>query len=341
MNTSGRRPWGLLAILACTVGACDDQRLVSPTPTPTLLPIRPAGGLQVQDIGNTRSGADIEVRFDASQDDALVSAYRVVMVGGEQTLSGSASALGHTYFELVPPGPGRRTVRLTTQSTDARGLPIVEGEWYRAFVVTVPKDTASLALSASELSRTLIPIDTDSPRPGCGGYPDWSTSGYVLPYPAGTEYRVMQGNCSPWTAGHHVGKNGGAPRYAYDISMPIGTPVSAIRGGTVVFIKEDRPNYEPLPGNSLWIDHGDGTLGFYAHLDQGGVLVSMGQEVEAGELVARSGASGGLIGGWEHLHFAVHECTNVVQCPSLPLTFSNTSSNPRGLEFGVIYPAHE
>jgi uncharacterized protein YaiE (UPF0345 family) len=60
----------------------------------------------------------------------------------------------------------------------------------------------------------------------CGPYPEWQTSAYVLPYPAGSTYSVLQGNCT--NATHR-----GPLKYSYDFSMPVGTTVTAARAGVV------------------------------------------------------------------------------------------------------------
>jgi hypothetical protein len=58
----------------------------------------------------------------------------------------------------------------------------------------------------------------------CGPWPDWSSSLYRLPYPAGQEYRVNPANCSG--EGHS-----GFWKHGYDFAMPI--DVTASRAGTV------------------------------------------------------------------------------------------------------------
>jgi hypothetical protein len=67
----------------------------------------------------------------------------------------------------------------------------------------------------------------------CGGFGDWSTSPYVLPFPTGAGYLVDQANCSPPGNGHR-----GVARYGYDFLMPIGTRVTAARAGVVVHMEE-------------------------------------------------------------------------------------------------------
>jgi murein DD-endopeptidase MepM/ murein hydrolase activator NlpD len=55
--------------------------------------------------------------------------------------------------------------------------------------------------------------------------------------------------------------------------------------------------------NYVRILHADGTMGLYAHLEEGGVLVQVGQHVRAGQEIGLSGNTGFTTG--PHLHFAV------------------------------------
>src|SRR5579884_4076416 len=50
---------------------------------------------------------------------------------------------------------------------------------------------------------------------------------YKLPYPGGLSFDVCQGN------NHIGGTHTGAAAYAWDFCMPVGTAVTAARGGTV------------------------------------------------------------------------------------------------------------
>ena len=62
----------------------------------------------------------------------------------------------------------------------------------------------------------------------CGPWPDQATSPYILPYPPGETWTVTQGNCSA-TFGHRP--EAPASRHAYDLGMPIGSPLLAMRDG--------------------------------------------------------------------------------------------------------------
>lgn len=84
-----------------------------------------------------------------------------------------------------------------------------------------------------------------------------------------------------------------------DIRAAIGTAVHAVARGRVDYVSEDYSSY----GQIVIVNHGDGFYTLYAHLSE--ILVSVGQEVTAGQVIARSGDSGSLKGSI--LHFEVRK----------------------------------
>jgi murein DD-endopeptidase MepM/ murein hydrolase activator NlpD len=159
----------------------------------------------------------------------------------------------------------------------------------------------------------------------CVGYPPAVSSPYVLPYPVGLSYAVAQGNCSGY--GHS-----GFWKFSYDFAMPMGTVVTAARGGLVFVAVESNPDTGPhdmtVPPNLVLVRHDDSTVAVYSHLMQGGVRVRVGERVIAGDTLALSGNSG-YTGGFPHLHFSIHACDRlpgfvpVPDCPALATTFAN------------------
>lgn len=81
-----------------------------------------------------------------------------------------------------------------------------------------------------------------------------------------------------------------------DWGVPTGTAVKASSGGVVI-----RSGWFSTYGICVDIQHPNGTMTRYAHLSK--TLVSVGQTVEQGEQIARSGNTGNSTG--PHLHFEI------------------------------------
>ena len=73
--------------------------------------------------------------------------------------------------------------------------------------------------------------------------------------------------------------------------------------------------------NLITVDHGDGTIGWYLHLRQGGSFVKPGQRVRQGEAIGASGNVGMSL--LPHLHFDVTDDGGVL----LPVTFADVASD--------------
>lgn len=84
-----------------------------------------------------------------------------------------------------------------------------------------------------------------------------------------------------------------------DISVPRGTEVIATAPGRVTKIK--RSDVQAGYGNFIEIDHGNGYVTRYAHLEE--LRVKLYQKVERGTIIATSGNSGGSIA--PHLHYEI------------------------------------
>ncbi|WP_262423976.1 M23 family metallopeptidase [Brachybacterium sp. Z12] len=80
-----------------------------------------------------------------------------------------------------------------------------------------------------------------------------------------------------------------------DFGASCGTPVSAAQSGTVVAVE-----YNNASGNRVKIDHGNGVITGYYHLQ--GFNTSVGATVSAGETIGTVGSTGRSTGC--HLHFA-------------------------------------
>ncbi len=165
----------------------------------------------------------------------------------------------------------------------------------------------------------------------CGPFPDWETSEYVLPYPVGAIYAVVQGNCSGFGHSNHH-------KHGYDFAMPLGSEITASRVGTIFQVRDLFQNGQTIPGqeNFVKIIHEDGKISAYSHLSPG-ILVTTGQVVEAGHLLGLSGNTGNT-GGFPHLHFYLTPCSEPTSgCGTLPVNFRNTRPNSFGLGSGTGY----
>lgn len=92
-----------------------------------------------------------------------------------------------------------------------------------------------------------------------------------------------------------------------DFVAPTGTPAVAAASGVVLAAE-----FHPAFGNMVDVDHGDGLLSRYAHLDR--VDIKPGQMVRRGERIGLVGSTGRSTGS--HLHFEVR-MLGVAQNPSV------------------------
>ncbi|WP_308467352.1 peptidoglycan DD-metalloendopeptidase family protein [Rathayibacter soli] len=86
--------------------------------------------------------------------------------------------------------------------------------------------------------------------------------------------------------------------YGIDIGAPGGSPIYAAHDGTVQYA-----GWNGTCGYTVQINHGGGITTEYCHIMPGGIMVGIGQQVGAGQPIARVGMTGAATG--YHLHFEV------------------------------------
>lgn len=132
-------------------------------------------------------------------------------------------------------------------------------------------------------------------------------SGFKIPAKGVTtgdfgDIRYINGSSS--VSGYH---------YGIDYANSLNTPIYSTAKGTVVFA-----DFLPATGNAVLIDHGQGVISEYMHLESFNVKV--GDQVDQSTVIAYMGTTGYSTG--VHLHFEIHVHT-VVMNPYLFLENDN------------------
>ncbi|WP_246159992.1 M23 family metallopeptidase [Microbacterium rhizomatis] len=129
---------------------------------------------------------------------------------------------------------------------------------------------------------------------GGGGGGGGGGSGWVRPNwgeeSSGYGYRYVQCGNGYCSSGFHEG---------VDLAAGCYSSIVAATAGTVVYA-----GYNGGYGNYIKIDHGGGIATGYGHIAPGGIYVSYGQWVNAGDQIAAEGNTGNSFGC--HLHFEVY-----------------------------------
>lgn len=111
-----------------------------------------------------------------------------------------------------------------------------------------------------------------------------------------------------------------------------GNPVVAPADGVVVAASDGHrdhhrtgglldPRQRDVRGNYITIKHADGEYSLLAHLQEGSLTVSEGDQVERGDHVARCGHSGNSTE--PHLHFQLQDSPSFFRAIGLPIRFTD------------------
>jgi murein DD-endopeptidase MepM/ murein hydrolase activator NlpD len=101
---------------------------------------------------------------------------------------------------------------------------------------------------------------------------------------------------SPFGLKRYFNKQARKPHSGLDIAAPKGTPIIAPADGIVISTGDYFFN-----GNTVFIDHGQGLITMYCHMDRIGI--KEGTQVQTGDVIGNVGLTGRVTGA--HLHWSV------------------------------------
>jgi murein DD-endopeptidase MepM/ murein hydrolase activator NlpD len=121
---------------------------------------------------------------------------------------------------------------------------------------------------------------------------------WVLPISGGFRLTAGFGAYGLWSSSHT----------GQDFACAYGTPIHAVGDGKIIFAA-----YDGSYGNKIAIEHEDGTVTWYAHMDS---FVRTSGFVKAGDIIGRVGMTGNTTGPHVHLEVRPHD-----GAPVPPLTW--------------------
>jgi murein DD-endopeptidase MepM/ murein hydrolase activator NlpD len=223
-------------------------------------------------------------------------ALRLGTLGSAAVLVGVAF-LGVLYFPVVRaaarvPGLERKVARLEAENAMVRQL-------------SLALDSAEMryeqlrSMIGADIVRDPLAATSNLPlapalRARVGGEPTPPGPGPTVPreWPLAERGYVTRGQVQLGAAGRDE------PHPGLDIAVPLGTQVRASGGATVNQIGDD-PEY----GLYVLLDHPEEYQTMYGHLSR--IIVTDGQNVEAGEVIGLSGNTGRSTA--PHLHFEIRQ----------------------------------
>ena len=158
------------------------------------------------------------------------------------------------------------------------------------------KEFTSVDTCVSELyEKKVVVRRTTYSAPSASNYSTGTSSGYV-------DIGISLINPVSGVITSRYGSNDSVRSHAHsglDIAAPYGTPIKAAASGTVTYSGNAGDGF----GNYVIISHGNGVTTVYAHCSQ--LLVSAGQTVSQGDIIAKVGSTGNSTGN--HLHLEVRK----------------------------------
>jgi len=125
-----------------------------------------ASNVSGSDIGNNGNGSDLEITFDAAQDESTVDRYRIMVVKETNAtsfdLTAAQAVTTLNYTTVVPNGNSNYSKILTAIAKDVDGDLIAENVNYQAFILSTSNGSSSTNDSLSDPSTTFVLLDSNS-----------------------------------------------------------------------------------------------------------------------------------------------------------------------------------
>lgn len=249
---------------------------------------------------HTKELADAKSRLEDTQ---------VAVAAKHDQLSSLGSTLTTQNNQLTVTKSAQQTLLAQTKNQEST---------YQAIIAEKKAQEAQFERTLSDLQAQLAPVSTASIPAVGSGILSWPVSAAFIASCAGkasalgNPYCITQyfGNTS--FAQAHASVYNGMGHDGIDIGMPIGTPVLAALGGTVLGtgntdIKSPSGQMCYSFGKWVMVQHPNGLATLYAHLSS--IEVTTGQAVTTGTELGLSGMTGYATG--PHLHFGVYAAAGV------------------------------
>lgn len=185
-------------------------------------------------------------------------------------------------------------------SFDDTGEPVDRGsEDHAAEPKATNPDVAAVA--ASLIARWPMPVwdgvPLDEVYPSLRGWIHPVTNApEMVPESSGRKFGALrEGIMRPECGAGHCG---------VDLDGPRGRPMVAVAAGRVVRVEHSEMGRDGRSGRYVRIEHADGTLTAYMHLDVIADGMSVGDRVDAGQYIGTLGASG-ILASAPHCHFTL------------------------------------
>jgi murein DD-endopeptidase MepM/ murein hydrolase activator NlpD len=232
----------------------------------------------VQDQNNAQSRTD--------QANVAKEFLKTLAAAAEQAMMESQAAADAAAAALKEQQDKDATLQaqLATLTSDKIHTEAEYGEGVRV------REAAAAALRKKQAEEAAAAAAAAAASGGGGGVGGQVTGGWARPVSGriSSNYGGRVAPCSGCSSFHE----------GVDLAAGCGAPIYAAHAGTIAYA-----GLYGGYGNYIRINHGGGVTTAYGHIVDGGILVSSGQQVGAGQVIARVGSTGHSTGC--HLHFEV------------------------------------